>query len=220
MGLILNTSVESQTFMTRGATDTGNLFYSYALAEFWVRAFGCDWLTPDTRPWCRSTASCRRIRCYSPRDASHSSSPSSDAAARGSSQDACWSRLVTTWSVVKHVPCKKRVVQYITDFLLICMQYTTHAAHGFKRITWLSWISSLSVDRDLNFCCLEWFVAAQSAYLPRYIFWKSSFFVYFAHLSDVKTNLLSEMRYSFHYSSYLWNSCSSVICDGSINSFA
>lgn len=65
------------------------LFYSYALVEFWVRAFGCDWLTPDTRPWYRSTASCRRTRCCSPRDASHSSSPSSDAAARGSSQDAC-----------------------------------------------------------------------------------------------------------------------------------
>lgn len=70
------------------------LFYSYALVEFWVRAFGCDWLTPDTRPWYHSTASCRRTRCCSPRDASHSSSPSSDAAARGSSQDACWSRLV------------------------------------------------------------------------------------------------------------------------------
>jgi len=66
-----------------------NSFYSYALAEFWVRAFGCGWLIPDTRPWCRSTASHRRTRYCSSRDASHSSSPSSDAAARGFSLDVC-----------------------------------------------------------------------------------------------------------------------------------
>lgn len=44
-------------------------FYSYALAEFWVQASGSDWLTPDTRPWCRTTVSRQLTRCCSPPDA-------------------------------------------------------------------------------------------------------------------------------------------------------
>lgn len=196
--------------MTCGATDAGNLFYSYALAEFWVRAFGCDWLTPDMRPWCRSTASCRRIRCCSPRDASHSSSPSSDAAARGSSQDACWSRLVTMWSVVKHVPCKKRVVQYTTDFLLICMQYTTHAVHGLKRISWIS------LSRSWFEFLLPWIIGRRAVRMLTTLHFLKIVLHLFCSLLR-RICLLSEIKYSFHYSLYLWNSYSIVVCDGSIN---
>lgn len=49
-------------------SDPFNIFYSYALVEFWVQACGYDWLTPDTRPWCRITVSHQLIRCCWPLD--------------------------------------------------------------------------------------------------------------------------------------------------------
>ena len=74
------------------------VFYSYALAEFWVQASGYDWHTPDTRPWCRTTVSRQLTRCCWPPDAWPSSSPSSAAAVHGFNRDACWSRFVVSRS--------------------------------------------------------------------------------------------------------------------------
>jgi len=164
--------------MTREATDTHNLLYSYALAEFWVRAFGCDWLIPDTRPWYRSTVSHRRTRCCSLRDAWHSSSPSSDAAARGSSPGACWSRLVQaihcrilrvlkqvsnrithrrpTWTFLSSTE-RKSVAIYLLCLVLFFFNFSNSCCTRYSLIAFLfsisAWWSSCS---SLNSCWALW----------------------------------------------------------------